>query len=92
MSKILVTGSQGTIGRPLVLELMKRGHEVWQCDLAHHYGDNYIRADVSKYRQLERLFDIHKFNYVRSIMRIYGRQMRLVQEISWSGKRKRDSS
>jgi len=73
MSKILVTGSQGTIGRPLVLELMKRGHEVWRCDLAHHYGDNYIRADVSKYRQLERLFDIHKFNYVYHLAAEFGR-------------------
>lgn len=57
MSKILVTGSKGTIGTALVKELLKNGHEVWECDLGHHLGDNYIRADISKYRQVERLFD-----------------------------------
>lgn len=33
MAKILVTGSKGTLGRPLVQELKRRGHEVWQIDL-----------------------------------------------------------
>ncbi|MGH9202831.1 MAG: NAD-dependent epimerase/dehydratase family protein, partial [Vicinamibacterales bacterium] len=35
MSKILVTGSEGTLGRPLVRELRRRGHDVWGCDLQH---------------------------------------------------------
>ena len=54
--RILVTGSKGTLGTPLVNELKKRGHEVWQCDLQHKRDDNYIRANVSNYRQLERVF------------------------------------
>ena len=42
---------------PLVKELLKRVHEVWQCDLQHQLDDNYIRADVSNYRQIERMFE-----------------------------------
>lgn len=54
--KILITGSQGTLGTKLVEELKKRGHEVWGCDL-HHGEKNEIRADVSEWRQIERVFD-----------------------------------
>ena len=45
--RVLVIGSKGTLGTPLVEELTKRGHEVWQCDLQHQRDDNYIRADVA---------------------------------------------
>jgi dTDP-glucose 4,6-dehydratase len=54
--KILVTGSQGTLGRPLLRELRDRGHEVWGCDLQHQADDHVIRADIRSYRQLEQLF------------------------------------
>ena len=54
--KILVTGSKGTLGVALVRELKRRGHDVWQCDLQHHRDEQYIRADVGSYRQLERVF------------------------------------
>ena len=54
--KVLVTGGVGFIGSNLVPELRIRGHEVWVCDLGQSEGPNYIRCDVSKYRQLERLF------------------------------------
>ena len=53
--KILITGSKGTIGTPLLRTLRERGHEVWGTDLDHDYDPQYIRADVSKYRQLERV-------------------------------------
>jgi dTDP-glucose 4,6-dehydratase len=55
--KILVTGSQGTLGRPLVQELRDRGHEVWGCDLQHQADSQVIRADIRSYRQLEQLFE-----------------------------------
>ena len=58
--KILVTGSKGTLGMPLVKELLKRSLEVWQYDLQHQLDDNYIRADVSKYRQMERMFEANE--------------------------------
>lgn len=48
--KILVTGSKGTLGVPVVKELKKQGHEVWQCDLQDQRDENYIRADVANYR------------------------------------------
>ncbi|MFC1590761.1 NAD-dependent epimerase/dehydratase family protein [Candidatus Omnitrophota bacterium] len=72
MMKILVTGSKGTLGVPLVTELKKRGHDVWQCDLQHQRDDKYIRADVSKYRQLERIFE-QDFDYVYHLAAEFGR-------------------
>jgi dTDP-glucose 4,6-dehydratase len=57
MAKILVTGSEGTLGRPLVKELRHRGHEVWGCDLQHQADSQVVRADVRSYRQLEQLLE-----------------------------------
>ena len=71
--KILVTGSKGTLGTPLVKELKKRGHEVWQCDLQHQRDDNYIRADISSYRQLERVFEANQYDYVYHLAAEFGR-------------------
>jgi dTDP-glucose 4,6-dehydratase len=73
MGKILVTGGMGFIGSHLVRELRKRGHEVWVCDLMHRGDKNYIRCDVSKYRQVERLFEEHEFEYVYHAAAEYGR-------------------
>lgn len=73
MARILVTGSKGTLGIPLVNELMKKGHEVWQCDLQHQRDDNYIRADVASYRQLERVINAAKFDYVYHLAAEFGR-------------------
>lgn len=70
--KILVTGSKGTLGVPLVAELKKRGHEVWQCDLQHQRDDKYIRADIAKYRQLERVFE-QDYDYVYHLAAEFGR-------------------
>lgn len=70
--KILVTGSKGTLGVPLVKELGKRGHEVWQCDLQHQREENYIRADVANYRQLERVFE-RDYDYVYHLAAEFGR-------------------
>ena len=56
--KVLVTGGSGFIGSNLVRELEKRGHEVWVCDLMHSSRLNYVRCDVSKFRQVERLFGL----------------------------------
>lgn len=54
--QILVTGSQGTLGRKLVAELKSRGHVVTGCDL-HHGEKNEIRADVAEMRQVSRAFE-----------------------------------
>lgn len=71
--KILVTGGLGFIGSHLVEELERRGHEVWVCDLTHSSRSNYVRCDVSKYRQVERLFEEHDFDYVYHAAAEYGR-------------------
>jgi len=54
---ILVTGGMGTVGRPLVKELKKRGHDVFVCDLAHRHQHRYWRCDVSEFHELVDLFD-----------------------------------
>ncbi len=72
MSKILVTGSKGTLGTPLVAELRRRGHEVWGCDLQHQADQQYFRADVAQYRQLERVFE-QDYDYVYHLAAEFGR-------------------
>jgi len=72
MAKILVTGSEGTLGTPLVRELRRRGHEVWGCDLQHQADEQYIRADVSSYRQLERVFE-QDYDFVCHLAAEFGR-------------------
>jgi dTDP-glucose 4,6-dehydratase len=71
--KILVTGGRGFIASNLVPELQKRGHQVWICDLMHSSEDKYIRCDITKYRQVEKIFEGLDFDYVYQIAAEYGR-------------------
>lgn len=71
--KILVTGGAGFIGTNLVNELRSREHEVVALDLFNTELDNYVRADVKNYRQLEKLFLDDKFDYVYHLAAEYGR-------------------
>lgn len=73
MSKILVTGGLGVVGTPLVEKLRSCGNEVWVCDLPHNHHPNYIRCDISQYRQLERIFEMHQFDYVYNLAAEFGR-------------------
>jgi dTDP-glucose 4,6-dehydratase len=73
MSKILVTGSLGTLGRPLVRELRSRGHDVWQADLQHSGEPQYIRANIGEYRQIENVFRAEKYDYVYHLAAEFGR-------------------
>ena len=72
MAKILVTGSKGTLGSRLVEVLKYRGHDVWEVDLQHHLEEKYIRADISEYRQLERVFE-QDYDYVFHLAAEFGR-------------------
>ncbi|MBU2600541.1 NAD(P)-dependent oxidoreductase [bacterium] len=71
--KILVTGGIGAVGKPLVKELRRRGCEVWACDLIHDHDEQYIRCDISKFRQLEKVFESHEFDYVYNLAAEFGR-------------------
>ena len=72
-TEVLVTGGLGFIGSSLIPELNRRGYEVWLCDLMHCEKENFVRCDVSKYRQVERLFEEHDFDYVYHAAAEYGR-------------------
>jgi len=71
--KILVTGGSGFIGTNLVNELSKRGYAVIAADVLNTNRENYVRADVSKFRQVERLFEQDDFDYVYHLAAEYGR-------------------
>lgn len=72
--KIVVTGSAGTLGRPLVDELRQRGHDVWGIELQHTGLPQTIRADVADYRQLRAAFDrIGDFDLVYHLAAEFGR-------------------
>ncbi|QKG94124.1 NAD(P)-dependent oxidoreductase [Halorubrum salinarum] len=74
MMKVLVTGGLGAVGSPLVEELESRGHDVWVADLPWSERDKYYRVDVSKYRQLARIFDDQDFDYVYHLAAEFGRK------------------
>lgn len=68
--RILVTGSEGTLGRPLCEEL---NGEVHRVDLHHSHHRNFHRADVADYRELERAFEIAKPQVVYHLAAEFGR-------------------
>lgn len=71
--KVLVTGSLGTLGRPLVRELRSRGHDVRGCDLRHDADPRNTRCDISDYRQMRRVLDEGEFDVVYHLAAEFGR-------------------
>ena len=71
--RVLVTGGRGFIGSNLVRDLKNRGYEVWVCDLMHCEMEDYVRCDVGQYRQVERVFEKHDFDFVYHAAAEYGR-------------------
>ncbi|MFZ5644673.1 MAG: NAD-dependent epimerase/dehydratase family protein [Bacillota bacterium] len=72
MARILVTGSRGTLSSRLIELLENQGHEVWGLDLQHYHHDRYLRADISQFRQLERVFD-QPYDFVYHLAAEFGR-------------------
>ena len=85
MADILVLGSTGVIGAWLTRKLADRGHQVFGADLGHAVGEigyaqrmtntrhTYSRCDISEYRQLARIFQGKKFDYVYNCAAEFGR-------------------
>jgi len=84
--RILVTGGLGTVGSGLIRELRTRGHHVVSCDLLHQADEVgfslrtdvalplYARADVGKFRQIERVMEsLGPFDYVYHCAAEFGR-------------------
>lgn len=71
--RVLVTGGKGTIGTGLVAELKQRGIEVWVCDTKHSYEDQYLRCDISQYRQLSKIIEDYAFDLVYHLAAEFGR-------------------
>ena len=74
MAKILVLGSAGTVGRPLVRELEKRGHDVYTGDFGHSGSPKHTRCDTSEFRQVYGLFREENFEYVYNLAAEFGRK------------------
>lgn len=77
--KILVIGSEGTIGRPLVEKLIYDGHTVYTSDLQHHHhcingqDEGFTRCDISKYREVENVLLSANFDYIYILAAEFGR-------------------
>jgi len=72
--KIVVTGSAGTIGAPLVAELRERGHDVWGIELQHTGQPQTIRADVADYREIRAALDkVGDFDVMYHLAAEFGR-------------------
>jgi len=55
--RILVIGSEGTIGTVLVERLKERGLEVWRTDRVKMKADHYIPSDIAHHETLAPVFD-----------------------------------
>ena len=71
--RILVTGSEGTLGWQLCEALEARGHDVLRVDLQHSRHANSVRADVANYRQLSAAFESFDPDVVYHLAAEFGR-------------------
>lgn len=68
--RILITGGNGVLGSKLISEALRRDFEVYSCDIIQEplnafLGDfNYVKLDITKESQVERVFTDVKPNIV----------------------------
>lgn len=72
-SRILILGARGTVGSSLVDELARRGHRLVMADRGLFSAPNYYKCDIGQYRQLERIFLDHEFDFVYNLAAEFGR-------------------
>ena len=77
MTKIFVTGALGFIGGYLVPYLTEQGHEVVSGDVHVRDYDDYVRADVTSFEDLYRIF---KNENVEQVIHMAGEVGRMVGE------------
>ena len=73
IGSVLVIGSAGTIGKPLVRELRRRGRVVREADLQHGGSPDVIRTDIAESRQVDVLLDSVRPEYVYNLAAEFGR-------------------
>lgn len=71
--RILITGSEGTLGTPLQLELQKRGHEVFGIAQTHTAKKNVFRADTANYREVLKVIETTKPDVIYHLAAEFGR-------------------
>lgn len=72
--RILITGSEGTLGKPLAAELERRGHFVAGIDVNHSHKPYVMRADISVLRQVREAFNLFKPDLVYNLAAEFGRK------------------
>ena len=86
MSTILITGSNGFIGKNLQKMLIDQGHQVYGVDISHGAKElgwehnlnsgsmEYARCDIAQYRQIERVINVlPQIDYVYNAAAEFGR-------------------
>lgn len=71
--RIVVTGCQGTLGKPLVKALREKGHEVFGIDVSHTADVRVSRADVANFRELQRALKTFEPDMVYHLAAEFGR-------------------
>src|SRR2546425_4607665 len=71
--KILILGARGTVGITLGETLEKRAHSLIVADRGLFSAPNYYKCDIAHYRQIERIFLEHEFQYVYNLAAEFGR-------------------
>lgn len=71
--KILITGSEGNIGKKLTNFLIEMGHDIYCVDIRQKYNDNYILCDITNPVELNGVFNKFKPDVVYHLAAVVSR-------------------